>query len=150
MFRVARHTAHRTVTDCEDYDEVLTVANQWTRLKTGRDSPDFRRWANPFQLMTTCYENRVVTRLDFDTKEEFARQIEDLAKLHAMNDAWNGIDPPTQYVRERFIASGAGRFIDAAPILKPPRFGKRLPAHRPRTLKARYDSLRQAEQARSA
>ena len=83
MFRVARHTAHRTVTDCEDYHAVLAVADQWTQLKTGRDSPDFRRWANPFTFMTTCYENRVVTRLDFDTKEEFAQQIEDLVKFHA-------------------------------------------------------------------
>ena len=119
MFRVARHTAHRTVTDCKDYHAVLAVADQWTQLKTGRDSPDFRRWANPFTFMTTCYENRVVTRLDFDTKEEFAQQIEDLVKFHAMNDAWNGIDPPSDYVRERFIATGAERFMKALPILRP-------------------------------
>ena len=119
MFRVARHTAHRTVTDCEDYHAVLAVADQWTQLKTGRDSPDFRRWANPFTFMTTCYENRVITRLDFDTKEEFTQQIEDLVKFHAMNDAWRGIDAPSDYVRKRFIATGAGRFMKALPILRP-------------------------------
>lgn len=81
MFRVARHTAHPTVTDCEDYHAVLSVADQWTQLRTGRDGPDFRRWANPFTFMTSCYENRVITRLDFDTKEEFAQQIEDLVKV---------------------------------------------------------------------
>ncbi len=119
MFRVARHTAHRTVVDCEDYHAMLSVADQWTQMKTGRDNPDFRRWANPFTFMTSCYENRVITRLDFDTKEEFAHQIEDLVKFHAMNDAWRGIDPPSNYVRERFIAAGAGRFLKALPILRP-------------------------------
>ncbi len=119
MFRVARHTAHRTVVDCEDYHAMLSVADQWTQMKTGRDSPDFRRWANPFTFMTSCYENRVITRLDFDTTEEFAQQIEDLVKFHAMNDAWRGIDPPSDYVRERFIAVGAGRFLKALPILRP-------------------------------
>ncbi|MCY4122285.1 MAG: hypothetical protein OXG72_15345 [Acidobacteria bacterium] len=119
MFRVARHTAHRNVTDCEDYHAVLAIANQWTQLKTGRDGPDFRRWANPFTFMTSCYENRVITRLDFDTKEEFAQQIEDLVKLHAMNDAWNGIDPASEHVRDRFIATGAERYMKALPILRP-------------------------------
>jgi len=53
MFRVARHTAHRTVVDVEDYyHAMLSVADQWTQMKTGRDSPDFRRWANPFTFMT--------------------------------------------------------------------------------------------------
>ena len=149
MFRVARHTAHPTVTDCEDYHAVLSVADQWTQLKTGRDGPDFRRWANPFTFMTTCYDKRVVTRLDFDTKEEFARQIEDLVKFHAMNDAWNGIDPPSENVRERFIATGAGRFIDPLPILERPPV-KPLPTHRPRPLKTRYDGARLTEHARTA
>ena len=119
MYRVARHTAHRTVVDCEDYHAVLSVADQWTQMKTGRDGPDFRRWANPFIFMTTCYENRVITRLDFDTKAEFAEQIEDIVRFHAMNDAWRGIDPPSDYVRERFIAAGAGRFMKPLPILRP-------------------------------
>ena len=119
MFRVARHTAHPTVVDCEDYDAMLSVADQWTRLKTGRDNPDFRRWANPFTFMTSCYDNRVITRLDFDTREEFAQQIEDIVKFHAMNDAWRGIDPPSDYVREHFIAAGAGRFMKPLPILRP-------------------------------
>ena len=150
MFRVARHTAHRTVTDCEDYHTILAVADQWTQMKTGRDSPDFRRWANPFTFMTTCYENRVITRLDFDTKEEFARQIEDLVKFHAMNDAWNGIDPPSEYVRERFLATGAGRFIDPLPILERPPILKPLPARRPRPLKARYRNASRLGHARTA
>jgi hypothetical protein len=119
MFRVARHTAHRTVTNCEDYHAVLTVADQWTQLKTGRDSPSFRRWANPFTFMTSCYDNRVITRLDFDTEAAFAEQLEDIVKFHALNDAWRGIDPPGDRVRERFIAAGAGRFMKPLPILQP-------------------------------
>ncbi len=150
MFRVARHTAHPTVSDSGDYHAVLSVGDQWTPLNTGRDGPDFRRWANPFSFMTTCYENRVVTRLDFDTKEEFAQQIEDLVKFHAMNDAWGGIDPPSEHVRERFIATGAGRFMKALPILRPPPMLKPLPAHRPRPLKARYNGASRTKHARTA
>lgn len=150
MFRVARHTAHPTVTDCEDYHTVLAVADQWSQMKTGRDGPDFRRWANPFTFMTTCYENRVVTRLDFDTKEEFAQQIEDLVKFHAMNDAWNGIDPPSEHVRERFIATGTGRFIDPLPILQPPPILNPLQGHRPKPLKAAHDGAYATGRTRTA
>ncbi|MCY4637485.1 MAG: hypothetical protein OXG04_23810 [Acidobacteria bacterium] len=69
--------------------------------------------------MTSCYDNRVITRLDFDTREEFAQQLEDIVKFHAMNDAWRGIDPPSEYVREHFIAASAGRFMKPLPILQP-------------------------------
>lgn len=138
MFRVARHTARPTVTDCEDYHAVLSVADQWTQLKTGRDGPDFRRWANPFTFMTTGYEDRVITRLDFDTKEEFAGQIEDLARFHAMNDAWGGISPPSEYVRDGFIATGAERFM------------KPLQIRRPRPLKAEHASAKKPYLAHAA
>ena len=113
MFRVARHSAHPTVVDCDDYHAVLSVADQWTQLKTGSDSPEFRRWANPFTFMTSCYDNRVITRLDFDTREEFAQQIEDIVKFHAMNDAWRGIDPPSDYVREQ-LHRGRSRTLHEA------------------------------------
>ena len=88
-------------------------------MNTGLDGPDFQRWANPFTFMTTCYDNRVVTRLDFDTNEEFAQQIEDIVKFHAMNDAWRGIHPGTEYVRDHFIAAGAGRFMNALRLRLP-------------------------------
>ena len=50
MFRVARHTAHPTVTDCEDYHAVLAVADQWTQSEDRARLPRLPPLGQPLHL----------------------------------------------------------------------------------------------------
>ena len=111
MFRRGRQFNCRAQ-DRYVYDFNLCEATPcWAPLRTGQDGPRFGRWANPFSWTILSYADRNVERLDCDSHAEFKDLLEQLAMFHAMNDKWKGIEPAPQGLRDRFIATGAGKLL---------------------------------------
>ena len=65
----------------------------------------------PRRRTIVSYADRNVERLDCDSHAEFKDLLEQLAMFHAMNDKWKGIEPAPQGLRDRFIATGAGKLL---------------------------------------
>ena len=87
------------------YDINLCEATtHWAALRTGLDGPQYGNWANPSGWTLFSYADHNSDRLDCESLDEFKELVEQLAARHGAE--WQGIDPRTPELRDRFVRAG--------------------------------------------
>ena len=71
-----------------DFGECST-SEGWAQLDTNQDAWYYGAWANPFDLKSVHYAEGDLTRITFDSIEEFVKEI----RLFADADYFIGVDP---------------------------------------------------------